>query len=67
MKYNTGFIVALNVDETFLESHSLMLVSWQKGILPSNFLRNVIFGMRSKTVWLHSKRQTTGGENNFLD
>jgi len=39
IKYSTGFIVALDVDETFLlvELHSLMLASWQKGISPSTF------------------------------
>jgi len=31
MKYNAGFIVTLNVSETFLDGriHSLMLVSWR--------------------------------------
>jgi len=39
MKYNRDFIVALDIDETFLdyESHSLMLVSWQKAVSPVTF------------------------------
>jgi len=44
-----------------VEMHSLMLVSWQKAILPGNFPRNATFGVIFTTERLHSKRQTTGG------
>jgi len=32
MKYNTGFIITLDVNETFLDGgiYSLMLASWKK-------------------------------------
>jgi len=42
-----------------VESHSLMLVSWQKGISLRNFLRKVTFDAISTTDWFHSKLQTT--------
>jgi len=47
IKYGTGFIIALVVDEKCLdvESHSLMLVSWQKATSRSHFLRNPTFGV----------------------
>jgi len=35
-----------------MESHSLMLVSWQKRISPSNFQRYVTFGVISTRVFL---------------
>jgi len=44
-----------------VESHSLMLVSWQKGISPSHALRNPSFGVISATEWCFSKPQTAGG------
>ena len=44
-----------------------MLVSWQKGISPSNFLCNVTFGVISTTESLYIKPQTTSGEKYFLD
>ena len=49
-----------------VESHSLMLASWQKSISPSSFLHNVTFDVIYTTGWLHSKPQT-GGEKDFLD
>jgi len=60
--------MALEVDEKFLgvETHSLMLVNWQKGISPCHFLPNPTFGTISTTERLLSKPQTAGGENNFL-
>ena len=69
IKYDTGFNIALEVDETFLdvESDWLMLVIWQKGASPSPFLRNPTFGLISRTEWLLSKPQTTDGENNFFE
>jgi len=42
MKYSTGFIVTLNVDEKFVDGEIALpyvSYSWQKGISPSNFLR----------------------------
>jgi len=48
-----------------VQSHSSMLASRQKAILPSNFLCNVTFGMSFTTEWLHSKPQTAGGEMDF--
>jgi len=68
-KYGTGFIIALEIDEKFLdvESHSLMLVYWQKGISPSQFLRNPTYGVICTTERLVSKPQTTGAENNFSE
>jgi len=42
MKYGTAFIVALEVDEKFLnvESHSVTLVNWQTSTSPSNVFEN---------------------------
>jgi len=67
MKYGTGFIIALEVDEKFLdvESHSLMLVNWQN-TSPSHFIRNPTFGVISATERLFSKPQTIGGGKKFL-
>jgi len=67
IKYGTGFIIALVVDEKFVdvESHSLMLVSWQN-TLPTRFLHNPTFGVISTTERLFSKPQTTGGGNDFF-
>jgi len=48
MKYSMGFIVALGVDE-MVKAHWLMLASWQNGISPSDFLRNVNFHVISTT------------------
>jgi len=50
IKYSTCFIIALVVDEKFLdmESHSVMLVNWQN-TSPSHFLRNPTFGVISTT------------------
>jgi len=69
MKYGTGFIIALDVDEKFLdmESHSLMFVNWQKGTSLSHFLRNPTFGVTYTTERLFSQPQTTGGENDILE
>jgi len=68
IKYDTGFIIALVVDEKFLdlESHLLMLVNWQN-TSPSHFLRlrNPTFGVISTTERLFSEPQTTGGGNDF--
>jgi len=44
-----------------------MLVSWQKGMLPSNFPQNVTFGVISTAESLYNKPQTTGGEKDFMD
>jgi len=67
IKYYTSFF-ALEVDENFLDvqSHSLMLVKWQKGTSPSYFLSNPTSGVISTTERLFSKIQGTDGENNFL-
>jgi len=48
IKYGSGFIITLEVDEKFLdvESHSLMLVNWQKGTSPSYLLRNPTYNLR---------------------
>jgi len=63
MKYNWGYIVALDVGATcIVQWHSLALASWQKPISLMNFLRNVTFGVSPQ---LHSKSQTTGGEKDF--
>jgi len=64
-----GFIVALDVDEKFLdvESYSLMLVNWPKSNSSSNILRDLTFGVISTKEWLHSKPQTTVGENDFME
>ena len=43
-----GLIVAVGVDE-MVKVHSLMPASWQNGISPSNFLRNVNFHVISTT------------------
>jgi len=69
IKYGTGFIIALEVDEKFLyvKLHSLMLVNQQKGISPSHFLPHPTVGAISTTERLLSKHQTTGGENDFLE
>ena len=37
-----------------LESYLLMLVYWQKGISPSNFLCNETFSVISTSEWLHT-------------
>jgi len=68
INYSTGFIIALVVDEKFLdmESHSLMLVNWQH-ISPSHFLPNPTFGVISTRERLFSKPQTTGGGNDVLE
>jgi len=58
MKYSTGFIVTLDVDETFLDGG--IAFAYAKGISPSNFLRNVSFGVIYTTERLHSKPQTCG-------
>jgi len=51
MKYNSGFIVTLNVNETFLGGgiHPLVLTSWRKNISPSSILRNLTYGVISTT------------------
>jgi len=51
MKSNAGFIVTLNVSETFLDGgiHSLILVSRRKNISPRNVLHNLTYGMISTT------------------
>jgi len=69
IKYGTGFIIALEVDEKFLhvKLHSLLLVNRQKGNSPSHFLPNPNFGVIFTKERRHSKRQTTGGENDFLE
>jgi len=71
IKYGTDFIfiVALEVDEKFVdvESHSLTSVDWQKGTSPNHFLRSPTSGVTSTTDRLLSKSQATGGENNFLE
>jgi len=61
-KYGTGFIIALDVDEKFLdvESHSLMLVNRQKGTSLSHFLRNPTFGVTYTTEKLFSQPQAIG-------
>jgi len=49
---NTGFIVDLDVDETFLDSGITLayaIVSWKKVISPSHVLPNPIFGVISTT------------------
>ena len=67
IKYGTCFIIALVVDEKFLDvqSHSLMLVNCQN-TSPSHFLRNPNFGVISTTERIFSTRQSTGGGNDFL-
>jgi len=68
MKYNTDFIVTLDVNETLLDGgiYSPMLANWRKSISPSNVLRNLTCGVISTTEWFHSKLQTTGGEKDFF-
>jgi len=53
IKYGTGFIIALVVDEKFLdvESHSLMLANWQN-TSPSHFLLIPTFGIISTKDFL---------------
>jgi len=48
-----------------VEWHSRMLVTWQNGSLPSNFLRNVTFAVISTTEILHSKPQTKRDKKDF--
>jgi len=64
IKYGTGFIIALEVDEKFLgvESHSLVLVYRKKNTSPSHFLRNPAFAVISTTETLLSKAQISNGE-----
>jgi len=68
IKYTTGFIIALAVDEKFLdvESYSLMIVNWQN-TSPGHFQRNPTFGVISTTERLFSKPQSTGDENDFWE
>ena len=68
IKYGTGFIITLVVDEKFLDValHSRMLVNWQN-TSPSQYLRNPTFGVIATTERLFSKPQTTGGGNDFLE
>jgi len=70
VQYDTGFIIALVVDEKFLdvESHWLMLINWQN-TSPSHVLRlrNPTFIVISTTERLFSKHLTTGGGNDFLE
>jgi len=51
MKYNTDFIVTLDVNETLLDGgiYSPMLANWRKSISPSNVLRNLTCGVISTT------------------
>jgi len=69
IEHGTGFIIALEVDEKLLdvESHSLMLVNWQKGTSPGHFLRNPTFGVISTKERLLSKPQTTGGKKDIWE
>jgi len=66
IKYGTGFIIALVVDEKFLnvESHSLMLVVRQN-TSPSYFLRNPTFGIISTTERLFANLNLQVVETNF--
>jgi len=68
IKHVTGFIIALVVDEKFLDvgTHSLMLVNCQNTSL-SHFIRNPTFGVMCTTERVCSKPQTTGGGNKFLE
>ena len=70
IKYGTGFIIALEVDEKFLidvESHSVMLVNWQEGTSHSHFLPNPAFVVISTTERLLSRLITAGGEIDFME
>jgi len=53
MKYSMGFTFIVALDSMrhswIVQPHSLMLVSWQKDISPSNLLRSVTFGVISTT------------------
>ena len=67
IKYGTGLIIALDVDEKSLdvESHSLVSVNRQKGTSPSHFLRNPTFGVISTTERLLSMPQITFFVTNY--
>jgi len=63
-----GFIDALDVDETFLDSEIVFayVVSWQRDISPSHLQRNPALVVISTTAWHLIKPQTTGRERDFL-
>jgi len=69
IKHGTGVIIALEIDERFLdvELHSLMLINWQYALHNSHFLPNPTFGVISTTERLLSNPRTTGEENDFLE
>jgi len=69
MKDNAGFILALDVDKTFLDGGvAFAYASYlAKSYFIHNLLRSVTFGVISTAEWLHSKPQTTGGEKDFME
>jgi len=64
IKYDTGFIIALEVNEKFLgvESHSLVLVYRKKNTSPSHFLRNPAFST-TNPPYLHNRKTSQQGSN----
>jgi len=50
-----------------VELHSLMLISWQKDITRSHFIRNPTFGVIQHHNDFLASLKTTGGEKDFLD
>ena len=69
IKYGTGFIIALEIDDKSVDvKFAFAYVSdGKKGTLPSHFLANPTFDFISTTKSRLSNPQTAGGQNEFLE